>query len=174
MAKILVQTQVDSKVYTDFSRFHNFIHGHRAFSLGAFPLLMIGFAIMNGLTGSWFLFGLFVVLGILMPVGYLVFYRRGVSNQIRLFGLEQNILVYSVLLDDAGLHVDMGEDLFDYTWEALYGAYKVPPYIYLYVTKIQCFILTNENVEKGKDAGDVWNMILSHMGKYRTKSYGKQ
>ncbi len=174
MDEIIVQTKLDSKVYSEYSRFHNFTYGHRSLTLGVFPILMIGFAIMNGLSGSWILCVLFVLLGILMPVGYLIFYQRGVSNQIKRFGLEQKKLVYTVILDAVGLHVDMGKELANYPWENIYGAYRVPSYIYVYVTKTRSFILPDDAIQQGENANTLWSMIFSHMGMYRTKSYLKK
>lgn len=173
MEGILVKTQVDRTVFSDFSRFHNFTYGRRGLSLALFPILMVGFALMNGLSGSMVLGTVFALLGILMPLGYLLFYRRGVANQIKRFGLGQKKLAYSVLLDDTGLHVQNGEESIDYSWEHTYGAYRVASYCYLYVTKAQCFILPTCDIQGGKGSDDLWALLVSHMGKYRTKSYVK-
>ena len=76
-------TYVDVKTFRDFAFFNSFLLHGRWISLMLFPLVMSGLGVLNLVTGSPFLFRLFLVLALVTPGLYILSYRISLRNQIK-------------------------------------------------------------------------------------------
>lgn len=160
---IQVHTQIDRKVFTDFSNFNAFRLHYRGLGLAGFPVLMIALAILNYATGSKLFFWLFSLTGILLPLFYLLFYRVSLSKQIIANHLEQPRHAYSVQLDKTGVTVQNDAEHVVYRWDQVYRVYLREHYVYLYITKARAFLLPYTDIAEGADAQALISSIRQNL-----------
>lgn len=170
---ITVCTYVDAQVYTTFSRFNNFTLNRRSLSLRIFPLFMFGLGIAH-LLSSYLLMGItLILLGGLLPFGYVAFHRKALANQIERFRLDQPRMAYTVTLGETEISIDTAKEHASYSYAMCYGAFQVPNYCYLYITKAKCFILPANDLQQGVTEQELYSFLQEKLGTQRTKSYCK-
>lgn len=171
---ISVHTHVDAHVYTAFSTFNNFTLNRRGLGLKLFPLLMIGLGIAH-LLNTYLVMGVaFIILGCLIPLGYVGFHRRALENQIEQYKLTKPRLAYRVTLQQMGICIENEKEKTHYPYEMCYGAFQIPHYCYVYITKSKCFILPVKDLQDEVSESELWTFLQEKLGPQRTKSYVKK
>lgn len=170
---ITVHTHVDAQVYTAFSTFNNFTLNQRKLTLKLFPVLMIGLGVAH-LANQYRAMGVvFIALGCLLPLSYLGFHRRALKNQIAQYRLEKPRLAYTITLMQSKIFIENGKEKIQYPYEMCYGAYQVPHFCYVYITKAKCFILPTKDLQDEVTKEELWAFLQDKLGAQRTKSYIK-
>nr|WP_321299415.1 YcxB family protein [uncultured Sphaerochaeta sp.] len=168
---ITVCTYVDADVYTTFSRFNNFTLNHRSLSLKLFPVLMLGLGTAH-LFSNYLLWGTaFILLGGLLPLGYVAFHRKALANQIERYKLDQPRLAYTVHLGESEILIHTEKERASYPYAMCYGAYQVPGFCYLYLTKAKCFILPAKDIQQGVTEHELFGFLQQKLGSRRTRSF---
>jgi hypothetical protein len=158
-------------VYTTFSKFNNFTLNRRALSLKIFPLFMLGLGIAH-LLSNYLLMGIALIfLGGLLPFGYVAFHRKALATQIERFKLDQPRLAYTVILGESEISVDTAKEHASYSYAMCYGAYQVPGFCYLYLTKAKCFILPAKDIQQGVNEHELFGFLQQKLGSRRTRSF---
>lgn len=158
---------IDQKSFRDFAVFNSFRFRWRGLSLLLFPLFMIALAIINRNTGSNTLFWIFLILGFLMPAGYLFRFERSLRNQIRVNHLEQPRVFYTVTVSPETIVVENQTERQELPWDKLYRVFRYRDYIYIYATPARVFILTRN--ADGDEFRGLWEMIVQHTEKGRAQ-----
>lgn len=143
---IKVDINMDSKVFSDFSHFNAF-HFHRRWTgFVLFPLLMIGLGLVNRMTGSDFLFFLFIAAAFIIPAAYLLFYRISLKKQIVRYKLETPYPVYTLGLSSEGVSMTTATEEHFFRWNQVYRVFELDEYTYIYITKARAFILPYKDI----------------------------
>ena len=166
-------TNVDARTFRDFSFFNSFLFHSRWISLALFPLVMTGLGILNLLTGSAFLFRLFLVLALLIPVLYLIYYGISLRNQIRVNNLTEKRQVYTTCFTNGKIAVTNENENQPMEWEHIHCLFRYKEYFYLYITKNRAFILPAEDLDDQKSADAFWEYSKLMAPKGRCRSYIK-
>lgn len=173
LRSILITTHVNAEVFTTFSKFNNFTFNRRGVTFFSFPFLMVVLSLMHFFNRDTTLGVLFLIFAFLLPLGYLGFHSRSVSNQVKRFNLEKSRIAYTIRLQESGIQVSNQRENAEYPWDICYGAYRVKGYCYLYVTKAKCFILPDVDIEINASSDQVWQFLQEKLGTEKTKSYIK-
>jgi hypothetical protein len=103
-------------------------------------------------------------ISILLPAAYLLSFLLSVKAQIKKLGLSATRYAYTLHFDESGVAVTAGREKVYHQWGDLYGAYRLPGYIYLYATSQRAFLLP-EGQLNGIDGGadGLWKMLSQRM-----------
>lgn len=115
---------------------------------------------------------LLLIIGIGLPVLYLINFNRSISQEIKKHKLNHNPLVYTLTFTEEELQVLAGDQRANYPWEILYRAYQKSDAIYLYVTPARGFILPYYASKISPE--NVWNALVKYMGTEKTIENKKQ
>ncbi len=74
-------------------------------------------------------------------------------------GLSEPKEVYTVRLDDDGVHVTAGEQNLHHPWSSLYRAYRRPDAVYLYAGPKQVYLLPYADTDGEK----LWAFVDAHL-----------
>lgn len=161
--KITVRSMIDQKVFWDFSNFSTFGLSWRGWGLLAgFPIFMIIMGIFNFCTdGFWLGIG-FILVGIIYPITYLLYYRKTINAQVKKFNLATAQNFYTCVLDTTGVHVTNATDTAFCAWDKVWRCYHVPGYIYLFAAKTRGFILPIVDIENASEA-DLLALLTTHL-----------
>jgi hypothetical protein len=144
---VRVKTQIDDKVFSDFSHFNAFRLHNRWVGFLLFPFLMLGLGVINRVTGSEFLFVLFCLCATLIPTTYLIFYKVSLTRQIELHQLKTPRIAYTVELSESGMLVSTTSEQNFFKWSQIYRVFELDDYTYVYITKARGFILPLKDLE---------------------------
>ena len=164
-------TYIDDEIFRDFAFFNSYLFNGRWISLTLFPLVMAGLGIVNLVTGSSFLFRLFLVLALVIPVLYVFYYRISIHNQIIINNLQDRQLAYTTLFKDKQIEVSNQSEKQPLEWEKIYRIFRYKKYFYLYVTQSRAFILPAEGLEDSTIADEFWDYAQEMAPEGRWKSY---
>ena len=153
--EITVRSHLDSRVFSDFSNFNAFRLHNRWLSLIFFPVLMIALALVHRATNNETFFWIFLILGILLPVGYLLFYSVSLRQQIRANGLDTPRHAYTVTVSYAGVQVENATEKASYRWDQIYRVYALGSATYIYITRARAFLLPNADLPEGCTQNDL-------------------
>lgn len=162
-SSVTVPAHMNEKVFTDFSNFNSFRLHNRWLGLAAFPVLMIGLSIINRMTGSDFLFYLFIAFGIGLPLLYLFFYFVSLRQQIRANNLGTTRLAYTVTVSQDGVEVETETEHAKYRWNQLYRVYVLSEYTYIYMTRARAFLLPHADLPEGCTPTDLATLMTRHI-----------
>ncbi len=165
--EITVASHMDARVFTDFSNFNSFRLKNRWLGLTGFPVLMIGLGVINYLTGSTLLFWIFSSLGIILPLGYMIFYRISLRNQIKANQLETPRLVYTVTISKRGVEVVNQKERATVRWKQVYRVFVRKNAVYIYITEGRAFILPEADLPEGCTMQDLVDLIRAHIDNIR-------
>lgn len=161
---------IDAATYLDFNRFHRFYSNKSSINIIIFPLLIIGFAIANWVIGNnivgWILF----IVGILAPIWILIKFRLDTGLKIKEFDLKNNARVfYSITFDTKGVHVKNKKETADYKWEQVHMVYHTKKYIYVYLTRLNAFIIPSSSIVQA-DSNELSELLTSHISREKFRN----
>lgn len=165
--EITVRSHLDSRVFSDFSNFNAFRLHNRWLSLIFFPVLMIALALVHRATNNETFFWIFLILGILLPVGYLLFYSVSLRQQIRANGLDTPRHAYTVTVSYAGVQVENATEKASYRWDQIYRVYALGNATYIYITRARAFLLPNADLPEGCTQTDLLALVRRRLDNIR-------
>ncbi len=164
-------TYMDVSTFTDFSFFNSFLFHGRWISLLLFPVVMSGLGILNLVTGSSFLFGLFLILALVLPGLYFLFYRVSLRNQIKANNIEERRLVYTTRFNNEEIEVSNQNETQGLGWAQIYRVFRYKNYFYLYISRSRAYILPAEGLGEEESADDFWSYAQSMTQEGQCRAY---
>ena len=152
---------MDAEIFRDFAFFNSFLFQRRWISLILFPLVMAGFAVLNLLTGSPFLFRLFLIIALVAPFFYLVYFRISLRNQIKVNNLDQPRLVYTIDFRGSCIELSNQKEKQSLEWNSVHKIYRFKDCFYLYITPSRAFILPRRDLQTGSTGNKFWMYVQS-------------
>ena len=165
--EITIRSHLDSHVFSDFSNFNAFQLHNRWLSLAAFPELMLALSLVHYFTDNLFFFKLFLVLGFILPIGYLFFYFVSLRRQIQVNQLTTPRLAYTVTLSYSGIHVATETEQITYRWDQIYRVYVRNNATYVYITRARAFLLPNSDLPSGTSQNALVALIHRYLNPIR-------
>lgn len=162
-----IEVYLDDKMFRRFSYFDTFRRRKAwrapmtfASIMGAFALVCFLFAHMEGaiLLGS-----VLLIVGLGMPVTYLLSFHLSVNKQASALGLARPKLVYTLQMNANSkmFSVDNGREHVDLKWGDVYRIYRSSSAAYLYATPQRAFILPYSCIDNPTDT--LWPLVKSKM-----------
>lgn len=167
-----VPVQLDAGMFRDFAAFDVLRRQKRWQRPLVFAVLMLAFAVVcftqvGVREGAALVGGVMAVIGLGLPLVYFVMFFRSVNQQARKMGLTTPKDVYRVELGAEGVRMwpagrqDQQEAAARHSWAELYGAWRTPEAIYLYINRTQAYLLPAEQIPGGAQAA--WMMLADHL-----------
>jgi hypothetical protein len=168
-AKFSISVIVDSKTFTKFAMFDTLRRQRRFVSPAIFMGILLLFSLLAfsrvGKSEQALLLGIVLAsISILLPASYLLSFWLSVKAQVKKLGLAIPHYAYTLQFDDSGVAVSSGREKVYHQWGDLYGAYRLPGYIYLYATSQRAFLLPDgqiKGIEGGADG--LWKLFSKRM-----------
>lgn len=169
---IEIPVRLDYEKFKDFANFDVFKLRRRWRLPAAFAVILTAFAtvcfvIANDSNQGYLLGGVLLAVGLGLPAAYFAQYYSDIKKQARLQGLTKPRLVYTVLLDEAGVTQRTGggatkmQDAPLVPWADVFGAWREENAVYLYVAPTRALLLPNgqANVSDAR----LWAYIQEHL-----------
>ncbi len=161
---ITVPVKLTAQNFRNFAIYDTLVRQRRWVMPVVFCLLLSFFAgICWGLRersdSAGALVAVLLVVGIGLPVVYFISFLNSIRQQNRRMGLAKPKEVYTVRLDDDGVHVTAGEQKLDHPWSSLYRAYRRPDAVYLYASPKQAYLLPYADTDEEK----LWAFVDAHL-----------
>lgn len=177
---LVVRSAITAEQFRRFSYFNGLILKRRYLGLIAFAVLLAVFGWCNLITGSKFLFWLFVGTGLLVPGIYLMQFRKSIRAQIKRLNLNESPCeAYTVGLNQKGIYIERSGEHLSFDWETLHSAHRVGSCTYLYYAPQRALILPDDCIFGGgtNDASanaspeDLWTLFQEHMPQKSLKKW---
>ena len=159
---ITVPVEMTADRFRAFARFDTFRHQKRWQRPLVFAVVMVALACLcfsraGQQPGAVVLGILLAVVGLGLPVVYVVGFLRSVNEQVRRMGLTRPRMAYRVELGPEGITVHVPgrqQKAADATvaWANVWGVYRTEQALYLYVRSDLAYILPHDQVRGGADA----------------------
>lgn len=163
-----VPVQIDTAIFRDFAAFDVWTRQKRWQRPLVFAvILLIGavvcFTQVGKRDGALLLGSVLTLVGVGLPLVYVIMFYRSVSRQAKRMGLAAAKDAYRVELDETGVCMrpagaqDKEAEAVTRTWDQVYEAWRTPGAIYLYVTATQAYLLPVEQIPGGADRA--WELL---------------
>lgn len=167
-----VPVQIDADIFRDFAAFDVLQRQKRWRRPLVFALAMLVFAVIcfsqaGRRPGAEIMGTAFLVLGLGLPLIYFGMFFRSVAQESRHMGLSHLRTAYRVELGEQGVRMrpvgrqDQLQATEDCPWGQVYGAWRTPQAIYVYVSSARAYLLPNEQIPGGPDAA--WNLLSGYL-----------
>lgn len=158
---ISVAVSMNDKVFSRFAAFDVFILSGRGRMLLGFFVLMLTLALANLYTDAALLFWILLIIGVFVPLSFLVRFRASTVQQINRFHLEEPKEVYHLDFFEEGKSfaltiTDQKEQRVAYS--GMHGAYLTKDAIYLYKEKTQAYIVPVSQIGEAQAAA-LWALL---------------
>ena len=160
---MLVQVSIDAKIFRDFAIFDSFIRQKRWRPLAFFACILLGSAVlcfvMRSRAEQAVLLGsVLTVIGIGLPVVYLLSFLSSVKEQSKKMLLKTQRHAYTLLMSKAGgIEIKAGKEQLKYRWAEVFSVYRWHTYTYLYVAQQKAYLMPDQQVHGGADA--LWTLL---------------
>ncbi len=169
MAKqITVHVRLDAKSFRRYCAFDTFRRQRRWYAPVLIAMLLITVS-LSGLLGvvplSESASGVLMGLGIAVPLVVFGLYFIQIEAQVASQGLKSAPAVYSLALGTEGVKVtndQKKEPAVELDWAQLWGAFRRPDAIYLYVNPQRAFILPDGQASASPD--ELWRFLQKRLG----------
>lgn len=174
---LVIRSKITANQFRRFSYFDGLVRKHRYLGLIAFAVLLVVFGWCNLITGSKFLFWLFVGTGLLVPGIYLMQYQKSIRTQIKALKLNETPCdAYTVGMNSKGIYIDRGGEHLSFDWEALDSAHRFGSCTYLYYAPRRALILPDDcitDAATGTNAAPevLWALLQEHMTEKSLKKW---
>lgn len=167
-----IPVQIDTAIFKDFAAFDVLQRQKRWQRPLVFALIMLAFAVIcftqvGRRQGAALLGAVLGVIALGLPGLYFGMFFQSVNRQARRMGLATPKDVYRVELDDTGVQMhpagvqDKAAETVCHTWDQVYGAWRTPGAIYLYVNAAQAYLLPAEQIPGGADRA--WELLTGRL-----------
>lgn len=148
---LIIHSAITANQFLRFSYYNELIRKRRYLGLAAFAVLLILFGWCNLITGSHFLFWLFVGTGLAVPGIYLAQFHKSIRAQANALKLnEAPKEAYTVGISKRGICIDRDSRHLSFDWDALDSAHRFSRCTYLYYTPQRAVILPDSCILDGK------------------------
>lgn len=174
---LVIPATITARQFRRFSYFNGLIRKHRYLGLIAFAVLLVVFGWCNLITGSKFLFWLFVGTGLLVPGIYLLQFRRSVRAQTAALKLNESPFnAYTVGINDKGIYIERGGEHLSFDWETLDSAHRFGNCTYLYYAPQRAVILPDDCITDAQSSTNaspekLWKLLREHMPEKSLKKW---
>lgn len=163
---VLIPCRISPEVFRSFAVFEAFRRQKRWRSPALFAAIFSAFALVCFTLGrdrpqSGLIGGVLLVVGLGLPLFYVVNFLSSVKAQTRQLHLDGERIVYTVKLDGSGMTVENGQEKNSFSWDGMAFAYRLPLCLALYPTPRQAFILPDEKGER--DMERAWAMVKANL-----------
>lgn len=145
---VTVHVKINAGIFRRFAMFDAFRLHRRWKAPALFALILIAFSIsaflMTGKTQSAMIGNLLLVIGLGLPLAYVLHFLMQVRDQCKRLGLRQLRPAYTLNMNEKHLRIinDMNpEPEVSLTWDSLYGAWRGDMAYYIYAGPSRAFIL---------------------------------
>lgn len=167
---LTVPVQIDTGIFRDFAAFDVLQRQKRWQRPLLFAVIMLVFAVIcftqvGTRDGAALLGTVLAVVAIGLPLVYFGMFFRSVNQQAKKMGLSARKDAYRVELDAAGVRMwpagrqDKEDAAVSRPWAELYGAWRTPGAIYLYINATQAYLLPADQIPGGTEAA--WALLGS-------------
>lgn len=174
-----VPVQVNTEIFRDFAAFDVWTRQKRWQRPLVFALILLAGAVIcfsqaGKREGAVLLGSVLTLVGLGLPAVYVTMFFQSVNRQAKRMGLAAGKDTYRVELDEEGVCMrpagaqDKEAEAVAHTWAQVYGAWRTPRAIYLYVTGSQAYLLPADQIPGGADRA--WDLLRDHLpaGKLHT------
>ena len=165
---ITVPVRLDDATFRRFARFDAFGLRKRLRRPAIFFSIFLALSLVAFLSGreqSALLGRVLLAVGLLFPAVYIGSFLSDIRRQAKKAGLRSRPFVYTVRLDQDGVHVTNArkeEAPLRLPWENVAQAFRMKGCVYLYVTPAKAFLLPDGQADAPD--GEVWSFLIRHMG----------
>lgn len=162
---VTVPVRLTAKGFRDFAVFDTLVRQRRWMMPVVFCAILSASALVCHLLrdrspNAGVLVAILLVVGVGLPVVYFISFLGSVRQQNRRMGLSaKGVEVYTVKLDDAGVHVDAKDQQMDHPWESIYRVYFRKDAAYLYPSPRQAYLLPYADT----DAAALRAVLTAHL-----------
>lgn len=173
---ITVHVRIHSGLFRRFALFDTFIRQRRYRAPALFMIIFLAFSLVAFATGkaqSAMLGALLLIIGLALPLAYLMSFLLQVHDQCRRLGLKSPRPAYTLNLTETEFRVinDMkSEAELRLAYDALHGVYRVKDAYYLYVTPARAFILPH--AQNSLSPAQMWDFLHERLP--QGKLHGKR
>lgn len=159
-----VAARINAHAFRSFAVFDNFRLRRVWRSPLLFALILsvcacICFLLQDRAEQAVLLGGILLALGLGLPIFYFLNFFLSIQKQIKKMKLDQQPKVaYTLTINkEDGVCITAGTRKTALAWSDLFGAYRVPGYIYLYAAVNRAYLLPEEQIDT--DADQLWQLL---------------
>ena len=163
-----IPVKLDARTFRRFGSFDMLRLRKKWVRPAVFALILIAFAVIALLTRreqSGLIAAVLLVIGLGLPLVYFGTFFSQVNMQAINYKLKPPRRVYTVRLDQAGIHVSNDqkqEQPVDVAWQDAQAAFHVRGCVYLYINAARAFLLPDG--QGNAPAEEIWEYLVKHMG----------
>lgn len=161
-ALITVDCIIDKETFIDFSKFHRFYAQRNSWNIIIFPVVLLGFAIINWCIGNNTFGCILLALSVILPVGSLTAFYLRTYKQVEVFKLNTPRVFYSLSFHEERIQISNKKEKVNYEWSKVYKIYRTKCSIYLYITPMNAFIIPSDSI-KDYTIDDLWTLFQKHL-----------
>lgn len=170
IAPLSVPVQIDTAIFREFAAFDVLQRQKRWQRPLVFALIMLTFAVVcftqvGRRQGAALLGAVLGIIALGLPGLYFGMFFQSVNRQAKRMGLAARKDAYRVELDEAGVQMhpagaqDKAAETVRHTWDQVYGAWRTPGALYLYVNAAQAYLLPADQIPGGADRA--WELLTA-------------
>lgn len=125
---------------------------------------LVCFTLGRNLSQSGLIGGVLLVVGLGLPLFYILNFLYSVEAQSRKLRLEQKRPAYTVRLDGSGMSVEQNGQKASWPWEELTAVYRLEQCVCLYPTVRNAFLLP-DGEDSHREVERAWALICANMEK---------
>ena len=167
-SSLSIPVQIDTGIFQDFAVFDVLQRQKRWQRPLLFTVIMLAFAVVcfvqvGRREGAALLGGVLTVVAVGLPVVYFGMFFHSVRQQAKRMGLTTLKDAYRVELEETGVRMlpagqqDKATQAISHTWDQVYGVWRTPGAIYLYVAAQQAYLLPEAQIPGGADRA--WELL---------------
>ncbi len=162
---VTVPVKLTAKGFRDFAVFDTLVRRRRWVMPAVFCAILSASALVCHLLrdrspNAGVLVAILLAVGVGLPAVYFISFFSSVKQQNRRMGLSaKGTEVYTVTLDDDGVHVEAKDQHMDHTWESVYRVYFRKEAAYLYPSDKQAYLLPYGDT----DADALQGVLAAHL-----------
>ncbi len=163
---VLIPCRISPEVFRSFAVFETFRRQKRWRSPALFAAIFTAFALVcftlgRSLPQSGLLGGVLLVVGLGLPLFYVLNFLSSVKAQIKALRLDGERIVYTVRLDETGMSAENAKEKSSFPWGDMAFAYRLGLCVVLYPSPRQAFLLPDEKGERELERA--WELIRSSL-----------
>lgn len=167
-----VPVRMDGEIFRDFALFDVLQRQKRWVRPLVFAVILLTFAAVcftqvGVRQGAALLGGVLTAVALGLPLVYFGMFFRSVRQQAAKMGLSSPKNVYRIELGEQGVRMwpagrqDKEEPAAAHSWDSLYGAWRTPQAVYLYIDAAHAYLLPAGQIPGGTDAA--WGLLSRFM-----------
>lgn len=167
--ELLFPSMIGEKDFLHFALFDTFRVKKRWKTPVLFACMMSAFALvcftlLREREQAALLGGVLLGIGLILPTVWFLLYLSSVKREAKKLGLSRSRAAYFLILGDAGVRIEHGNEKAEFAWEGVHMAWRVKGCIYLYVLPTRAFLMP-----KLDESDEAWEIICRHLPDQKKK-----